>query len=181
MVLSLCGLFISIHETMLVREEQRASVWPHVAVGTSFDASSVSFHVRNNGVGPARVRAAAGEHGGVPLDDSKELLQRVADGPVTVLGWTRSLINGGVLGPGSSRETIFELEDDEVEGSVDLVGTLQEAILDGSVDVTVCYCSVYGECWTSSLQEVTRASRGEAPPAGASEVENCEGAARSGI
>jgi len=32
-LLSVCGLFVSLYETSLMRQEQRASVWPRVSIG----------------------------------------------------------------------------------------------------------------------------------------------------
>lgn len=32
-LLSLCGLFVAIYETTLIRQEQRASAWPSLMVG----------------------------------------------------------------------------------------------------------------------------------------------------
>lgn len=182
LVLSLCGLFISIYETRLVREEQRASVWPHVEVGTSVNAERVRFHVRNTGVGPARIRAAAVLHQGDTLAGWEEMLRRVADGPVSLTGRSFSLINGAVLPPSSAREEIFELATDDVASPEGLIADLRQAVIGGEVDVTTCYCSVYGACWSSSLQELLARHRGEqgsSPESG--RVESCEDAAASGI
>lgn len=182
LVLSLCGLFISIYETRIVREEQRASVWPHVEVGTSVNAERVRFHVRNTGVGPARIRAAAVLHRGDTLSGWEEMLRRVADGPLGLTGRSFSLINGAVLPPNAPREEIFELTTDDVSSPEGLVDELRQAVLDGDVDVTTCYCSVYDECWKADLQELLARHRGERsslPETG--RVESCEGAAVSGI
>lgn len=184
LILSLCGLFISIHETMLVRQEQRASVWPYVELGTSVSEGTVAFWAGNTGVGPARVRAVAVQHRGETEPGWEDLLASVADEPVEIGGYRYSLLNGRVLPPGTRRDTIFELEAEDVEAPGDLVGTLYEAILDGAVDVTACYCSVYDECWTSSMvgsMQGRIADAGTDAPAGSRRVESCEGAPRSGI
>lgn len=182
MILSLCGLFISIHETMLVRQEQRASVWPRVELGTSFSgANRVRFHVRNTGVGPARVRAVSVSHRGETLDGWGDLLRSVAGEEVELQGRSYSLLNGRVLPPGSQREAIFEIDEDDVVSPDDLIRTLQQAILDGSVDVATCYCSVYDECWKTALQGLLEPQREEEVRTGAIQVESCEGAPRSGI
>lgn len=182
MILSLCGLFISIHETMLVRQEQRASVWPRVELGTSFSgANRVRFHVRNTGVGPARVRAVSVSHRGETPDGWGDLLRSVAGEEVELQGRSYSLLNGRVLPPGSQREAIFEIDEDDVVSPDDLIRTLQQAILDGSVDVATCYCSVYDECWKTALQGLLEPQREQEVRTGAIQVEDCEGAPRSGI
>lgn len=40
-LLSLCGLFISLYEASLIRRQQRASAWPHVEVSPSLSANAV--------------------------------------------------------------------------------------------------------------------------------------------
>lgn len=180
-VLSVCGLFVSIYETSLIRQEQRASVWPRVEVGSSFNDEGVRFHVRNTGVGPARVRAAAVIHGGDTLGDWTDMLRSVAGGGVELRGRTYSLINGRVLPPDPQREVIFEIEEDEVVAPEGLLDSLQRSVLDGSVDVTVCYCSVYDECWISALQGLQARMRGEWSSTGTARVESCAAAARSRI
>lgn len=59
LLLSLCGLFIAIYEASLIRQSQRASVWPYVEVGGTINPDRISLRVQNTGVGPARIRAAA--------------------------------------------------------------------------------------------------------------------------
>lgn len=180
-VLSVCGLFVSIYETSLVRQEQRASVWPRVEVGSSFSDDRVRIHVRNTGVGPARVRAAAVIHAGDTLGDWTDMLRGVADEEIELRGRTYSLINGRVLPPEPEREVIFEIEEDEVVAPDGLLDSLQRSVLDGSVDVTVCYCSVYDECWNSALQGLQARMRGEWSSTEAARVESCAAAARSRI
>jgi hypothetical protein len=76
-LLSLCGLFVSIYEASLMRQQQRASAWPHVEVGPSFSGRSVELVVRNTGVGPARIRAANVTHRDGVRSDWDTLLRSV--------------------------------------------------------------------------------------------------------
>lgn len=46
-VLSICGLFVSIYEASLIRQHQRGSVWPHVAVTPSINEGSIRLFVQN--------------------------------------------------------------------------------------------------------------------------------------
>jgi len=54
-ILSICGLFISFYETSIIREPQRASVWPNVEVSPSINSDEIVFHVKNTGIGPAKI------------------------------------------------------------------------------------------------------------------------------
>ncbi len=62
-----------------------------------------------------------------------------------------------------------------------MIAPLRRAIFQGAVEVRVCYCSVYEECWVSSLQDVLGRSRGEGAAGGSRQVDDCESAKRSGI
>ena len=57
-LLSLCGLFIALYEASIIRQAQRASVWPHVSISVSLASQKINLWVQNNGVGPAIVLGA---------------------------------------------------------------------------------------------------------------------------
>ena len=97
-LLSVCGLFISIYETSLIRQQQRAAVWPRVEVGPSLSDSSFAIRARNVGVGPARVRSAALRHRGAYVSGWPALLRAVGLAPEQVALQT-NLLNGRVLKP----------------------------------------------------------------------------------
>jgi hypothetical protein len=58
-LLSVCGLFISIYETYLIREQQHASVRPNVEVTPSIRSKTLKIFVQNTGIGPARIKSAS--------------------------------------------------------------------------------------------------------------------------
>jgi len=180
-LLSLCGLFVSIYEASLMRQQQRASAWPHVEVGPSFSGRSVELVVRNTGVGPARIRAANVTHRDGVRSDWDTLLRSVtaADVNPDSIGYSFSLISGQVLPPQSDREDLFALEaDDDTE--LRPVRQIQRAVRAGELNVTVCYCSVYDQCWRTTMQDGLRVMRG-GDPARHQSVESCEGVAQSSI
>ena len=180
LVLSLCGVFIAIYEAALVRRQQRASVWPHVEVAASVSRERIEVRVQNAGVGPARVRAAAVSHGGEQREDWADLIRRASVEPPRV-DFYYSLINGTVLARDSEPEVIFRLTEEDGAGAPTLIELLRREILEGQIDVTLCYCSVYDECWTSGLQDLVQRSRGVETAAGERAVDGCGGAPRSGI
>ena len=138
-LLSLCGLFVSIYETSLERQEQRASVWPRVLVAPRLSGDSVRVIVSNNGIGPARVRAAAVEHNGEHVSSWREMMKRLdLQGSVST-----QLLNERVLSPDSEIDA-FSIEDS--------TRSLRSSIWFGDLDITLCYCSVYEECWVTSMQ-----------------------------
>ncbi|WP_263785757.1 hypothetical protein [Salinibacter grassmerensis] len=149
-LLSLCGLFVSIYETRLMRQEQWASVWPRVSVGPSLNTRSdtVEIKVRNSGIGPARIRAARIEHEGKQKANWQDLLESVGQP-----GASRNfgLINRQVLSPGED-EVIFTAVSDSSERNPKGLPPLAQEILDGDVDLVLCYCSAYDECWITTMQ-----------------------------
>ncbi len=180
LLLSLCGLFIAVYEASLFRQAQRASVWPHVEVAASMTPAAIKLWVENTGVGPARIQAAAVTHEGKTLANWTELLHQVTGEAPTEYDYYYSLINGRVL-PTNEPETIFAVADSSGSHAAAAMMQLREGVLAGTVDVAVCYCSVYDECWTSSLQDLLRRSRGKAALRETRVVANCEAAPQSGI
>lgn len=180
LLLSVCGLFIAIYEATLIRRAQRASAWPHVEVAASIRPTGVSLWVRNTGVGPARVRAAALSRQDEVLAGWSALVRGLGAEPARVSTY-RSLVSGRVLPAGLQRETIFEITPEDGPGAPELVEDLSREVIAGEVDVEICYCSVYDECWLTSLQDLVAWSRGEGERTSSREVDACDDAAKSGI
>ncbi len=184
LLLSLCGLSIAIYEASLIRQAQRASVWPYVEVSASIHRDRISLRVQNSGVGPARIRAAAVTYKGETQANWSDLIRSVVRDDtvrVRVKNLYTSFINGRVFPPDSPQETIFRVVADSGVTSPAFITLLQDAIYDHRVDVAVCFCSVYEECWISNLQNMIRRTRGDAMPNESREVDDCDSMQRSGI
>ena len=178
-VLSICGLFVSIYEASLIRQHQRASVWPHVAVTPSINQGSVRLFVQNAGVGPARIEAAAVLVDGEVKEDWEDVFLTIMEGPTRVSAY-QSLINGQVLPANSREERILEISAETAEMNAEPTRVLSRKILEGAVDVQVCYCSVYDECWMSRMQDFLDRSRAGQPARGRL-VDHCSAMPTSGI
>lgn len=178
LLLSFCGLFIALYEASLVRRAQRASVWPYVEVSGSINPGSVAIRVRNSGVGPARVQNAAILYEDGALRNWKEMLR--------VLGVDRapgtdyqSLIGNRVLPSDSDEELVFKITREPEHA--DTLDPLSQALLAGNLDIEICFCSVFDECWVTFLQDVIGRSRLDKEPVGSRPVDGCEGRPASGI
>lgn len=142
-----CGLFISLYEASLMRQNQRAAVWPRVAVGFNISDTLVTFIAENAGVGPARVQSAEIRHNDSTLVNWIDLLRRTSAGSLSVSS-NLNLVNGRVMSPEKRIEfATFDFREEENAEA------LADSILRGSTDVHACYCSVYDECWITSLQD----------------------------
>ena len=181
LLLSLCGLFIAIYEASLIRQAQRASVWPYVEVAGSINPDGIKLWVQNTGVGPARIRAAAVTYQGETQTGWLDLVRSVVGEDSVRVNVYQSLIDGRVLPSDSPKETFFEATEESGAGTRESIALLRDAIFEGMVDVVVCYCSVYEECWTSSLQDMVRRTRGGEIPSDTREVDGCDAVKRSGI
>ncbi len=179
-VLSICGLFIALYEASIARRAERASVWPHIEVSTSVRGSRVEIRVQNTGVGPARINAANLTYNGNVMTDWTALLQAL-DIELASVSRSYSLIGGRVLGADAGAETMLVV--DIADASADPVASqrLAAAILDSSVDVTLCYCSVYDECWIARLQELLERRRGGRLPEAEQRVPECSALPQSAI
>ncbi|MEM9386007.1 MAG: hypothetical protein AAGA68_13160 [Pseudomonadota bacterium] len=147
-ILALAGLFTgavalwaALTETDAVRKQQLASVLPDLVFAQSYNEAGedarFTFLAVNNGIGPARVRAMR-----VRVD---EVAQTDWGAMLTALGaeadyrYGQSQIAGRLVRSGELIE-VFQSRDPEV---VELILGNRERI-----DVDVCFCSVFDECWT---------------------------------
>lgn len=161
-LLSVCGLFISIYETSLIREQQRASVWPNVEIAPSINPGDLKIFVQNTGVGPARIQTASVIYKDDVKADWGEVVRAIKYDKVDNMSSYQSLINGRVLPFNSNQELIFRIQSPSDKPESDLAGKLSKAILNEELDVRLCYCSVYDECWTASMLDVTKRAQGKA-------------------
>lgn len=146
-VIGLCALGVSMYETSLMREEQRAAVMPILELGRSYNVSSTdpsknrfALLAQNVGIGPARVLDFK-----VMVDGKPQLTwdatTRALTGSDKRISHSMSVINGRTIPPDKTVR-IFELKDmNFLEGVLDEVGRLE---------FEACYCSIFNECWTTS-------------------------------
>ncbi|MCJ8321055.1 MAG: hypothetical protein MJK12_15555 [Colwellia sp.] len=121
--------FTSIYSAYVDREYARASVWPRLEIFRSFNGSSFSYGVSNNGTGPALIKYAKVQEGSKYIKTWKEIkaFQNIR----------QSHISNRTLSP---QNTITP---------VSYKGEDAEAFLqaDNLISIELCYCSIYEECW----------------------------------
>ena len=138
MLVALSALFIgvltaviSIYSAYVDRAYARASVWPKLEVYRSFTKDTFSYVVFNRGTGPAIIQYA-----------------KVSVGERTIKRWneidifseiTQSHLSSGTL---SSEQTLTPIL---YEG--DLVADILEFADSAPIDIELCYCSIYEDCW----------------------------------
>lgn len=56
-VISLCALLVSLQEVRIMREQQKATMYPFITVGRSYDHLGYKVEIRNSGTGLARINS----------------------------------------------------------------------------------------------------------------------------
>ena len=138
-VIGVCALFVSLYETKLMRQEQRAAVLPIIELSRSFyaadEADDSSWRVltvaENVGIGPARILDFEVTVDGKPHATWRSAIQALTKTDTTIR-YSQSTINGRTVPPDRSI-TMFSLED----------STLAKRIIEEfhRLDYKACYCS----------------------------------------
>jgi hypothetical protein len=160
-VISLCALVVSFVEVSVMRSDQRASVWPYLDVGISYSSDGFRVTAVNRGLGPALIESVRIDVDGDPVRDWNEVIERLV-GPESGIDYsvyTTNTINGEVI-PAERELVVFGIPGGWTP--------IKRQLADGLVrlDWSVCYCSVYGDCWSLSrsgerAEDVTCGSAGD--------------------
>lgn len=160
LVTSVSSIVIALQNSSSMDRLVAANSWPFpVLVNSNFENSvpEVSIALRNSGSGPAKIESFSIFYDGQPMQSWPDILRacclapgagateqdliRATDGAV-VSGQPA----GQVLLPGD-RATILKLR--RTEGNEALWRELDAARF--KMRFAVCYCSVFDDCWTSTL------------------------------
>jgi hypothetical protein len=137
-------------QTRLMQGQARASVWPYISIGYSISDSGeklgYTWEISNDGVGPARIESVILTMDGAPLHRWRDVFQKLfGNAPVPA---TYSQIYGKVLAPGTNRETTIEaLHIQDIEQAKTFFRAQER------MDMAICYCSVYDDCWIAHRQQ----------------------------
>lgn len=144
LAVSIFALAIGAWQTRLMQSQARASVWPHLEIGYTYnsnvDENGFLWRIDNNGVGPARIETVRVTFDGKPL--------KKWDDAVAALGfkgpqhYSTSSLDGEVIPPSLNRETAIEALR---VNQRDLAAAVKQNATRFGMDI--CYCSVYDDCW----------------------------------
>jgi hypothetical protein len=137
-------------QTRLMQGQARASVWPYISIGYSISDSGeklgYTWEISNDGVGPARIESVTFTLDGASLHRWRDVFQKLfGDAPVPA---TYSQIYGKVLAPGTNRETTIEAVHIQDIEQAKIFFRAQDRM-----DMTICYCSVYDDCWVAHRKQ----------------------------
>ena len=149
-IIGVCALAVSLYETSLMREEQRAAVIPLLELGRSYyttevdepaDKSRLDLHAENVGIGPARVLDFKVTVDGEPKATWQAAMSTLL-GHEREISYGQSTINGRTIPPDRTVR-MFDLNDTDLTS--DLIAQFER------LDFEACYCSVFDECWTTKF------------------------------
>lgn len=145
-IIGVCALGVSLYETSLMREEQRAAVMPMLELMRSYnlpdDGESESkarlwLHAENVGIGPARVQDFRVTVDGQPHTSWGSAFGALI-GRTEAVSYGQSTINGRTIPPERS-VLMFELNDTELATAI--IAEFDR------IDFEACFCSIFEECW----------------------------------
>ena len=138
-IIGVLTMFVYSYQARVMSRQLHASVWPYIEVTFSQGAQGVSVDISNKGVGPALIKKHR------VLYDGIEYPERKIDSLLLVMVGrkiNRSLttVEARVMAPGEKINFIL------VNDMRDML-SLDSAMQHHRISVSVCYCSIYDECW----------------------------------
>ncbi|WP_289116991.1 hypothetical protein [uncultured Idiomarina sp.] len=127
--IGLLTAFISIYSAYIDRAYAKASVWPKVEIFRSHSEGRFSYGVSNKGTGPAIIKYAKVKSG-------SQFLEKWSDLPEFKL-ISQSHLSTITL-PSNQTVEPLKYQGDSVS---DILA------LDQTVQIELCYCSIYEDCW----------------------------------
>ena len=149
LAVSIFALAIGAWQTRLMQSQARASVWPHLSIGYTYnskvDENGFVWNVDNNGVGPARIDTVEVALDGRPMKTWKDVLKALGfHGELRV---STTSFSGDVIPPSLNRETaISAIRINEADAAALFKAAVPRFTMD------ICYCSVYDDCWIAHWQ-----------------------------
>ena len=143
-IVSLCALGVSVYQAKIMRETQKATVWPFIEILPSNTQEGSSLGIYNKGTGPALIKAVTVSHENQYFKNWDAVFDQALDDETVKYTW--STVYGRVLAPNDVVNAIYLNREDAMR-----VG----AIL-GAFSFEICYCSVYDDCWTTNLSRQTK-------------------------
>jgi hypothetical protein len=149
LTVSIFALAIGAWQTRLMQNQARASVWPHLEIGYTYNSNSDEngflWRIDNNGVGPARIETVTLTLDGKPMKSWPDVLKALGfnDG----MRVSTTSLAGEVIPPSLNRETAIEtLRINQREPAL----AIKNAV--GRFHMDICFCSVYDDCWIAHWQ-----------------------------
>jgi hypothetical protein len=137
-IVAVCSLAITLYEARITRAHQQVSVWPRVVETVSDSGRLYIRNVENDGLGPALIRSYQVRVDGVVRHEWDDVVTTLLESPARHNGQFSLFRRGSVLLPGAHLQ-LLTIGPDTV--SHRLIAAEHRVL------TTVCYCSLYDQCW----------------------------------
>ena len=164
-LVGLIALYAALNEADAVRKQQQASVWPYVDFSISNsnlqNDQFTEVAISNKGIGPARIKTVNVLLDGAPTANWWDLVGKTAGLGEGDIALSNTDAAGRVMASGESlmlvRVDRNAIPDDEA-GALEVRDRFRQALGQDRISMTVCYCSVFDDCWTVDMAVVGEAS-----------------------
>ena len=157
LLISTVAAVATLYQTRVIASQFSAAVWPYVSFDSTNSPYSTELDIRNDGLGPAIIRAVKLNWDGTPQPSIESLLQHLrASHPQMTQAIRTALRSGanmkvttstptvGMVIPANSQHVVLR-----VEGAI-MVARFRPEMR--RLGLSICYCSLTGNCWTESYR-----------------------------
>lgn len=138
------ALFAALTESHAVRKQTAGSVWPYVQTviqdTINEESAYIKISLNNVGVGPAKMQGLLFNYKGQEISDWASFVRQFEKDATLGVDYGKSDVRDRVLAPEESL-LIFQTH------KYDLAQSFQNAIAEGELSLSYCYCSIFDECW----------------------------------
>ena len=142
-ITAVAAVGIAVYEARITREQQKKSVWPYVMQYNTYSGQEYLRYVENVGLGPAIVSSFEIRVGDSTYTQWRPVVDALT-GSDTARFIYSSFGDGSVLKAGDRLDLLRILAGQNAA---------RFAARRSEVETVVCYCSLYGDCWTSDSEE----------------------------
>jgi hypothetical protein len=142
-LIAVIALCTAVYQAKLMRDQSKAAVWPYLIQGSSGNNGFARI-IQNVGLGPAVIRGFEVMVDGKPLRTWKEVAESLHIAP-SWRGEKSTTFRAGLVLPTNTLTELIELPD---TADVRLFRSGNDRVV-----TWVCYCSLFGDCWTARSDE----------------------------
>lgn len=147
LITAVVAVMLGVIESQRSHEHRKLSVEPHVLIGNAFHTDGrYQLLLQNNGLGPARVGTVDVHVDGKRMTNWESVVGTVTGAEVTSVSHS-TLVTDLMIPAG---ETIYPMQifDPKVGGK------FFQNRSKHTIEIELCYCSVYKDCWVSRYHDL---------------------------
>ena len=146
LITAVVAVMLGVIESQRSHEHRQISVEPYLLLANSQQRGGYQFVVVNQGLGPARLERVTVTVNDKPIKSWSQATATLLDPAMHAAAETQSghstLSTGRMI---SSGETVEALTIRDPDVALTFAGQMRS----GAVEVELCYCSMYDQCWVS--------------------------------